>query len=524
MVLTMASALQRCERLFSSRPAVIDSEGTFTWAEHLGRVKRAGGMLHSMGIAPGERFAIISRNTFRHFEMIHAGYWTGLVPVPINTRLAAPEIAAILNDAAPRALAVDPEFVHLLQHPELRSWGGRAFLLGEDGAGGLPAYEAMLGESPAAAVHTGQMSDDAIILYTGGTTGRGKGVRLTQLNVVSNGMQVGWNCGLGNDEVYLHVAPMFHSADLLATGVTLQGGGHAFLPQFSARNLLTAIASCGVTWTMLAPTMIILCLQSERPGDYDLSRLRRIFYGSAPMAPEWIQRTFAAFPEVELIQGYGLTETSPILTILDSAEHRQALLRGDLERLRAAGRPLVGVNLRILDASDEEVPTGEVGEVCVQGPNVTVGYLNQEEVSARALRGGWFHTGDVGRVDEEGFLYLLDRQKDMIITGGENVYSSEVEQVLYQHPDVSECAVVGVPDPVYGEALVAVIVCAPGRALTDEAIIAHCRGRIGGYKIPRLVQFVPELPKSAMGKILKTELRRLYARGTDGLSTQEGAS
>jgi len=207
---------------------------------------------------------------------------------------------------------------------------------------------------------------------------------------------------------------------------------------------------------------------------------------------------------------------APILTVLGFEEHKLALARGDLERLKAAGRPIAAVDLRIVDAEDREVPTGEAGEVCVRGPNVTAGYLNQPEVTATAMRNGWFHTGDVGRVDAAGYLYLLDRKKDIVITGGENVYSSEVEQAIYQHPDVSECAVVGVPDETYGEALLAAVVPAPGRQITQEALIAHCRARIGGYKIPRRMVFLEQLPKSAMGKILKTELRRIYAASAAG--------
>jgi len=269
--------------------------------------------------------------------------------------------------------------------------------------------------------------------------------------------------------------------------------------------------SSQATFTMLAPTMIIMTLQQESPARYDLSRFRTILYGSAPMAPEWIKRTLEAFPRVDLVQAYGLTETAPLLTFLGASEHRDAVDQGDPRRLKAVGRPLTGVDMRILDDGGSETAPGAPGEVCVRGPNVMNGYLNQPEVSAAAFAGGWFHTGDVGFMDDEGYLYLLDRKKDMIITGGENVYSSEVEQALYQLPEVSECAVVGIPDEVYGEALFAAIVPAPGKTLSEELIIEHCRARIAGYKIPRQMAFVRELPKSAMGKILKSELRRLHA-------------
>ena len=217
-----------------------------------------------------------------------------------------------------------------------------------------------------------------------------------------------------------------------------------------------------------------------------------------------------AFPNAKIQQGYGLTETSPILTTLDEDLHVRAIESENYDILKAAGRPLVGIDMRSVDEEGNEVACGDPGEVVVRGPNVTVGYLNRPQENARAFRNGWFHTGDVGKMDKHGFMYLLDRKKDVIITGGENVYSSEVEAVLYQHENISECAVVGVPDDKYGEALFAAIVVRPGTVLTQEAVIEHCRGRIGGYKIPRRMAFVQELPKSAMGKILKTKIRETY--------------
>ena len=240
----------------------------------------------------------------------------------------------------------------------------------------------------------------------------------------------------------------------------------------------------------------------------------------------WVRRAMEAFPGVELIQSYGLTETSPILTTLGWAQHLDGLEGGD--RLRSVGRPLVGVELRIVDDGGRDAPAGEAGEVVVRGPNVSKGYLDRPEETAAAFRGGWFHTGDVGRLDEEGFLYVVDRKKDVVITGGENVWSTEVEAVLYAHPDVVEAAVVGVPDETWGEALLAIVVPAPGAALASggeeaqAALVAHCRTRIGGYKTPRRYRFVDALPKSAMGKILKEDLRLRYRGEPDRPPDRDG--
>ena len=339
-------------------------------------------------------------------------------------------------------------------------------------------------------------------------------MRLTHKNVFSNGQQCTAPMKINAADVYLHVAPMFHSADLLGTGYTQAGAAHAYLPVFTPDKLLQAVQDYRVTSAMMAPTMIILTLQAPDFARYDLSSLDRVYYGSSPMAVEWIRRTMDAFPAANVQQGYGLTETSPILTTLDEDVHVAAMQSGEYGLLKAAGRPLVGIDMRIVDVDGKEVPIGEGGEVIVRGPNVTPGYLNRPKENAAAFRGGWFHTGDIGRMDENGFMFLLDRKKDMIVTGGENVYSSEVEAALYQHENIHECAVVGVPEEKYGEALFAVIVPRPGTSLTEDEVIAHCRALIGGYKIPRRMVFLEELPKSAMGKILKTEIRKIYGEKT----------
>tara|TARA_R110000868_G_scaffold4155_27_gene25505 strand:- start:4440 stop:5987 length:1548 start_codon:yes stop_codon:yes gene_type:complete len=510
-MLTMRSALERAQRLYGANTAIIDRECRFTWAQHMDRVMRLASVLQENGVGKGDRFAVICRNTWRHCELLHAGYWNGSVPVPVNYRLAPPEIRHILDDAGIGQLFVEDPFLAFLDHAEFAPWRETAICIyGDGGETALRVCDDLIAAAGPSDGHDSDEEEDAILLYTGGTTGRSKGVRLTHRNVFSNGQQCTGPMKIRAGDVYLHVAPMFHSADLLGTGYTQVGAAHAYLPVFTPENLLRAFQDYGATAAMMAPTMIILTLQEPGFSDYDLSSLDRVFYGSSPMAVEWIRRTMEAFPNANVQQGYGLTETSPILTTLDEDVHVAAMQSGNHDILKAAGRPLVGIDMRIVDPDGEEVPLGEDGEVMVRGPNVTVGYLNRPEENRNAFRDGWFHTGDVGRMDENGFMYLLDRKKDMIVTGGENVYSSEVEAALYQHENVHECAVVGVPDEKYGEALFAAIVPRPGTTLTESEIIDHCRGRIGGFKIPRRMAFVDSLPKSAMGKILKTEIRRTH--------------
>lgn len=514
-MLTLNSALDRTLRLYGERNAVVDDEGSFTWLQFADRAARAAGLLRRLGVEPGERFGILSRNSFRQFELMHGAWWLGAVPVPINTRLAPHEVRFILDDADCRLIAIEDALWQWSREQALAPWTDRLLCLaGLPGDTAAAHYETLLAETPPEAMHDAAEDEDALLLYTGGTTGRSKGVRLSHRNIVANGLQMVVQFNARSEDNYMHVAPMFHAADLLATAFTLVGAAHTFLPQFSGLAVLQAIERHQVSVCMMAPTMIIMTLQEETLQDFDLRSLRRLFYGSSPMAAEWVRRTIEAFPGTAIQQGYGLTETSPILTTLEPEEHTRAVETGEYGILKAAGRAVIGVDLKILDNDGAEVPVGEVGEVVVRGPNISKGYLNRPEENAKAFREGWFFTGDLGRLDAQGYMFLVDRKKDMVITGGENVYTTEVEAALYQHPNVFEAAVIGVPDERYGEALFGVVVPRPGTELSAEELIEHCRGRIGGYKIPRKMVFVETLPKSAMGKILKTELRKMYGGQT----------
>ena len=512
-MLTMLSALDNAVRLYGSRQAILDEEQNFTWSEHVDRAAKAAGMLAEFGIGPGDRYGIICENAFRYTELIHAGYWGGAIAVPINHRLAPLEILHILEDAECKALILGKQFLSVADADEIAPWGDKIIYVGPpDGDVSQPQYEDLLARAAPAPQYLVGEEDLALLLFTGGTTGRSKGVQLTHKNVHSNGMQMAIAMHANPNDIYMHTAPMFHAADLLCTGFTLVGAAHCYLPVFSPTASLEAIQKYGVTVTMKAPTMIIMNLTESSFGNYDTSSLRMMLYGSSPMAAEWVQKSIEGFPHTQIVQGYGLTETSPILTFLDWETHKNAVETGETGVLRAAGRPVAGLDMIITDDNGEELPLGDVGEVTVRGPQVSKGYLNRPKETEKAFRDGWFHTGDVGRMDETGLMYLMDRKKDMIVSGGENIYTSEVEAALYQHHDIQECAVVGVPDEKFGEALFAVIVPAEGKSLSETDVINHCRERIGSYKIPRQMDFVPEMPKSAMGKILKNELRRIYGK------------
>lgn len=510
-MLTLTSALARTVRLYGDRTAILDARSSLSWSVFADRVARAGAILQSLGIGKGDRYGLICRNSFRQAELIHAGYWIGAIPVPVNYRLAPPETAYVLGNAACKLLIVEDVFSQAMSADQLLAWSDKVLLLADSKIDSpWPQYEMLLEDALPVEMHDSAEAEDALLLYTGGTTGRAKGVRLSHLNIMANALQLGFELRPRSDDVYLHVAPMFHSADLLATPYVMAGAAQVYLPRFSGPAVLEAIQRYGVTVSMMTPTMLIMAMREADIDRYDLSSLRQLVYGSSPMAVEWIRRMLDRFADVEIIQAYGLTETAPILTLLPAAEHRQAIASGDHALLRSAGRPVPGVDLRIIDEAGEELAAGAAGEIVVRGPNVTRGYLKRPEATEAAFRHGWFHTGDIARSDERGYLYLLDRKKDLVITGGEMVFSSEVEAVLYQNAKVHECAVIGVADETFGEALLAAVVPAPGRTLTAEELIAHCRGKIGGYKIPRRFVFLDALPKSAMDKILKTELRKTY--------------
>ena len=510
-MLTLVSALIRARRHFAHRPAFFTDDGRqISWAAHCGEVSRLAGALAALGLRPGDRFAILAANSARQATLIHAGYWMGAVGTPINTRLAPTEIAQILDDSQPACIWAGAAALPIFDTPELSAWSDRAIDL-EDSTGGAMAnsYSSLLAPAEPADAYEADEDSPAILLYTGGTTGRGKGVALSHRNVISNGLQVGLALSATGTDRMLHVAPMFHSADLLGTAVTLAGGSHAYLATPTPENFVDALESMKITYTMVPPTILQQVLADGLLAQRDLTALRIFISGGAHVPLELLQKAQSFLPNGSMVHGFGLTETSPILTMMHYTQVCES--QGpDNSALGSVGRPLAGVETRILDSTGQDVPAGAIGELVVRGPNVATEYLDHPVISESAFKNGWFYTGDIGSIDSDGFLSIVDRKKDMIITGGENVYSAEVEAVLRQHPEISDVAVIGVPDDTYGEAVLAVLVAAGKTAPDIQSVIDFARQQIGGYKIPRQMVFVDELPKSALGKVLKSELRSFY--------------
>lgn len=508
----ISQTLRRAVQLNGKGTATIFSGRRQSWIQFENRISRLASGLLGLGIKPMERVAILALNSDRYLEYFYAVPWAGAAVNPVNIRLAAPEIAYTLNDSKSRILFFDDVFAGMLPaiRPMLSSVDHFIFI----GDGKLPDgcidYESLIEKSHTVADANNGGDDIAGLFYTGGTTGRSKGVVLSHDNLVFNALNVIAEMGYDRDSVYMHAAPMFHLADMASTyAVTLAAGTHCIVPRFDVDSVLKSIQQEGVTHILLVPTMINLLASSGRIRDYDVSSVKRMLYGASPMPEAVLLSAMEQMPSAAFAQGYGQTEASPIITYLGPEHH---VVGG--EKLRSVGRAAIGVEVMILDKDDHEVARGIVGEICVRAPNVMQGYWGMESETEDTLRNGWLHTGDLGYMDEDGFIFIVDRAKDMVISGGENIFSVEVEGAIYSHPAVQECAVIGIPDEHWGEAVHAVVVLRAEKCATEDEIISHCRERIAGYKLPRSVAFRAEsLPVSGAGKILKNELRAPYWEG-----------
>ena len=483
-----------------------------TWQQSADRIGRVAGALSALGVRRGDRVAILALNSDRYLELMYALPWLGAVMVPVNTRLAAPEIEYILDDSGAVALFVDTALSHHLKALEGKTPTVREVVWLDDQAppeGLLLRYEDLTGYEPLDDV--GARDDDlAGLFYTGGTTGRAKGVMLSHANLVVNALNGVAGMGFTSETAYLHSGAMFHLADGASTfGVTLSGGRHAFVPRFEPVEVLHTIQAEKVTHAQFVPTMINMLVNHERFDEFDIGSLSFILYGASPMQEGVLRTAIERMPRVRLMHGYGMTEASPIVTLLDP---RYTVLDGPYAgRLKSCGQAVLACEVRIVDAERREVPRGTTGELSVRGANVMKGYWNKPAETEAVLEDGWYHSGDGAYMDKEGFVFIVDRLKDMIISGGENVYSAEVENAISTIPGVAEVAVIGVPDDRWGERVHAIVVPKRGTSLGADDVIDHCRNQIAGYKCPRSVEFRDTpLPLSGAGKVLKRELREPY--------------
>jgi long-chain acyl-CoA synthetase len=511
-VMRLTQGIHRAVQLFPDRPALICDQQTLSWRVFADRVARLAGAMRELGVEPGDRVAILADNAPSYVEYYFAVLWAGGVLAPINTRWARPEKLHGLNDSGAKLLLVDGVYAGeaMALRADCPALGAVIQTDDSDGSGGLLDYEALIREAAPMADAERGGDDLAALFYTGGTTGRAKGVMLSHANFLANSMTALVNLGVSSDSVHLHVSPLFH----LAGGsrvftTTVAGGTHAVMGKFEPDAFLGAIERLSVTITVVVPSVLNTLLKTPRFDDYDLSSLELLSYGASPMPESLLAQAMDRLPGVKFLQSYGMTELSPVATMLEPEFH--TFTGPNAGKIRSAGRAVFNADVVINDSDDRQLDVGEVGEICVRGPMVMQGYWGQPELTAEALRGGWMHTGDAGYLDPDGFLFLVDRVKDMIITGGENVYSAAVENVLYQHPHVHECAVIGIPSEQWGEAVHAIVVPESGVQVDTDALLAHCREHLAGYECPKSIDvWDVELPKSGVGKILKAELRKAY--------------
>ena len=499
----LGSWTARRARMTPHRVAIRHDDDAITYAELHDRVRRAAVVLESLGVGPGDRVAYLGPNHPSLVEVLFATTSLGAIFVPVNWRLSPPEIAHVLGDADVAALVCAAGHAEAARAALPRA--GLPVLVVGDAAPPAPwtGYEpAVAAAPPTPRDRPTSLDDVAVLLYTSGTTGRPKGAMLTHGNITWNAVNVLVDTDLAGDEVSLICAPLFHVAalDMVLMPALLKGSTVILQPGFDAGTVLATIERERVTCMFGVPTMFDRMAAHPDFATTDVSSLRRLLCGGAPVPlrtiTTWLDRG------VVFMQGYGMTETAPGALFLGA--ERAA------DKAGTAGVPSFFTDVRVVRPDGTDVDVGERGEVIVAGPNVMAGYWRRPEATAEVVRDGWFHSGDVAVVDEDGFVRIVDRVKDMIVSGGENIYPAEVEEVLFDHPEVAEVAVIGVPDDEWGEVGRAIVVRTPGSSLSEADLLAHADGRLARYKIPKSVVFVDELPRSGAGKVLKPLLRQRW--------------
>ena len=484
------------------RTALLDGERAVTFNEFYNRVLRCGQALKALGVARGDRVAVLMLNSPSYLELYFGIASIGAAIVPVNTRWSTADIDFSIRDSGAMVFVTDDHFDHVVCDAiEERINPAR--------------YQQMVASAEAIAEPDVEEDSLAGLFYTSGTTGGPKGVILTHRNIFAHALMMIAELGINETWVYLNAAPMFHLANgALMFAVVFKAATSVFQPAFDPEATLRIIEKHRVTASVMVPTMWNAIINHPRINSYDTSSFQNALYGASPMPVDLLRRCVEHFGPI-FIQAYGMTETSPVMTMLMKNEHVFENLDQKFTPVKSAGRPVMSVEVRIFDDNDIELPQGETGEIVMRGPTRMKGYWNRPEANAEVLRNGWMHTGDLGAIDENGFVYILDRKKDMIKSGGENVFSPEVENVLMAHPAIMEAVVFGVPDSKWGETIKAAVVLRDGQQATGEEIIRHCRAKLTHFKCPTSVDFHSVLPKGGTGKIQKNVLRQPYWQGKE---------
>ena len=499
--------VEKAAKLYPNKDAIICNDLKYSYSQSFQRIKKFASFLQNKGLKKGDVISIIHFNCHYYYEVYYATSLCGLILNSVNFRLSANEISYILNNSETKLLIAHSKYENELNKikdklPEIIYTDRH--------------YEDIIkNQEENLKIEDFDENHVAHLYYTSGTTGKPKGVMLTHKNVCFHSICAIGEFWINDEDNWLHAAPMFHLADAWSTfAFTGAGAKHTFLNDFEVEKVFELIEKEKVTISNMVPTMLNLLVNSDKIDNYDLSSLRVILSGGAPIAPELVKRIMEKF-KCDYIQTYGMTETSPYLTVSILKDNLKKLPPEEQFKYKArTGREFLGVKLRVVNENGEDVKPDdkEVGEIIVKGDIVTPGYWKNKEETQKAIKNGWLYTGDMATIDSEGYVNIVDRKKDIIITGGENVYSTEVENVIYEHPAVLEVAVIGVPDKKWGEAVKAVVVLKEGMKATEEEIINFVKSKIARYKAPKSVDFVKELPKTGSGKIQKSKIREWYLR------------
>lgn len=502
---------RRNAKIRPHRIAVVDKDVRLTFFEQNARINRLANALHSLGIRKGDRVAVLNHNCYQYIEAYFAAAKIGAPLVPLNFRMPANELQYILDDSGAKLLIVGDTYLSVANELRATSHNIEHFVCFDATRSGYYSYESLLDAASVAEPQATVQEDDIFVLgYTGGTTGRPKGVMITHKNVISSCFNVVMPLSLNPEASLLNVAPIFHAGGAMVMLCFAFVGGANYMGTSSAPvEILKCIDAEKITHTLIVPSVMTTLLQELTRSQFNLSSLKCIFYGTAPIPFETLNAAMKMFG-CSFCQVYGATETFVPMTMLLPEDHVQDGSPLQKERLTSAGTEVFGVEIKVVDGDDNELPIGQAGEIVARGDNIMKGYWNLESLTEKTLRNGWYHTGDIGKIDEHGYVYILDREKDMIISGGENIYPREVEMVLERHPGVAYCAVIGVPDEQWGESVKALIVKKPGQEVDANTLLHLCQTHLAGYKKPRSIEFRGNLPMSAVGKILKHEIREEY--------------
>ena len=498
--------------------ALIEGDREITYGE-LDRASTAcAAALIAEGVKPGGRVGVLDKNAADYFVLLFGAAKAGAVLVPVNWRLAAPEITFILDDAEAEVLFVGPDFVDALGYFGKDLKTVRKTVVMGAAAGGWPGFRDWLAPFDNAEDPKAESAEKDIVLqmYTSGTTGHPKGVMLSHFNFLGNvplrEAEADEWATWSPDDVAQVAMPLFHIGGTGSAFLGVYAGSKLVITrEFDPGLVLKQIEQYKIAKVFYVPAVLLFLLQHPASATTDFSSLKYILYGASPIPLDLLRKSMDVF-KCGFVQLYGMTENCGLCTYLPAEDHDPA---GN-ERMRGAGKPQVGVEIKVVDGEGNTLPPRQVGEICARSLSVMAGYWKREDATAKTIDGdGWLHTGDAGYVDEDGYLYIYDRVKDMIVSGGENIYPAEIESALFGHPDIADVAVIGVPDDKWGEAVKAVVVAKPDARATAEDIIAFARTRIAGYKVPRSVDFVDYLPRNASGKLLKRELREPYWEGRE---------